>query len=147
MGIVQESEIEVGRFQCKCIWKRCGLDRKEYNYRRHMAGQCYQRRMREVREQGFEQATYAEIASTKAEREAERLEKEGTHSQASTDADVPFRKEIVKSFVGAGVPLTNCKSFTHFFRKTAISLSVIQHISLDMCLNWFRTRPHFRLTS
>ena len=103
MGIVQE--IEGGGFRCKCNWKRCGKNWQEYNYRRHMAGQCHQNWMRTYEERGFEQATYAEIAGTKAKREADHLQKVGMRSQASTDTDVPFRKDTVKSFLGTGVPL------------------------------------------
>ena len=130
LGIFQESELDGGRFRCKCNWKRCGSNWQEYDYRRHMSKQCHKNWMRDVEERGFEQATYAHIAANKAETEAERLEKAGTRAQQSTDADVPFRKDAVKSFVGAGVPLRKVQKLRTFLQKNCNkSLSHPQHLN------------------
>ena len=82
-----------------------------------MNNQSHQNWMRKNEEQGFEQATYAEMAVTKSEREGERMEKVGTRSGASTDADVPFRRDTVKSFLGVGVPLLKVEGLRTYLQN------------------------------
>ena len=57
------------------------------------------------------------MSAAEAEQEADRLKKEGTRSRASTDVDVPFRKDTVKSFVCAGVPLNKLKYLCAYLQR------------------------------
>ena len=126
----------------------CGLEWTEYDYKRHMEKKCHKTWVRESDERGFEQKSYAEMAAAEAEPESDRLKKEGTCSQASTDADASFRKDTAKSFVGAGVPLNKLKKIcARFFSEIAISLLVIMTISIAMFLNSLLVRPRFRQLS
>jgi hypothetical protein len=97
--------------------KMCGLERTEYDYNRHMEKKCHKTWVRVSDERGFEQKSYAAMAAAEAERESDRLQKEGTCSQSSTDVGAPFRKDIVKSFVCAGVPMNKLKHLRAFLQR------------------------------